>query len=107
MQIESKIAHTVAELIKELTGQEVNRQQIVLQKTRREFDGDLTLVVFPFVKMMRKSPEETAKTLGNAIRERVEEVTDFQVVKGFLNLGLSDAFWKRFLAAQVRQEERM
>ncbi len=102
MQIEQKIATTVADVIRELTGQEADQKQLVLQKTRREFEGDLTLVVFPFVKMMCKSPEETAQTLGEALGEQIDEITDFQVVKGFLNLQLSDAYWKEFLADTLR-----
>ncbi len=105
MQIEQKIATTVADVIKDLTGQEADRNQLVLQKTRREFHGDLTLVVFPFVKMMRKSPEQTAQTLGEALRERIDEIAGFQVVKGFLNLSLSDEFWKGFLAEHLRGNE--
>lgn len=108
MKIENTIATAVADIIKEKTGHTVNQQQLVLQKTRKEFEGDLTLVVFPFVKILRQSPEQVAETLGREIQERLAEVVTYQVVKGFLNLSLSDGFWKGFLAEHLQgnQEAR-
>lgn len=66
---------------------------IVLQKTKKEFEGDYTLVVFPFVKASKAGPEQTAQQIGEALKKEFEHVTAFNVVKGFLNISLSDAFW--------------
>lgn len=66
---------------------------IVLQKTKKEFEGDYTLVVFPFVKASKTEPEQTAQQIGEALKKEFEHVTAFNVVKGFLNISLSNAFW--------------
>ena len=69
------------------------KQNIQFQKTRKEFDGDITLVVFPLLRASKKDPEETAEEIGNYLKEKVAEVDDFNVVKGFLNLSISSDFW--------------
>lgn len=66
---------------------------IVLQKTKKEFEGDYTLVVFPFVKASKTGPEQTAQQIGEALKKEFEHVAAFNVVKGFLNISLSDSFW--------------
>ncbi|MEE2700444.1 MAG: arginine--tRNA ligase [Bacteroidota bacterium] len=68
-------------------------QNIQFQKTRKEFDGDITVVVFPFLRVSKKSPERTAEEIGNYLKENVAEVADFNVVKGFLNLCISKTYW--------------
>ncbi len=105
MKTENRIAAAVTDIIREKTGKDVSPNQVVLQKTRREFKGDLTLVVFPFVKMLQQPPEATAEMLGEALMQRLIEVDSFQVVKGFLNLRFSDAFWKSFLFEKIRKED--
>ncbi|MFW5851363.1 MAG: arginine--tRNA ligase [Bacteroidota bacterium] len=72
---------------------EVDTSSIQIQETRKEFAGDKTIVVFPYVKIARKSPEQTAKEIGNYLQEHVSEVESFNVVKGFLNLSISPAYW--------------
>ena len=69
------------------------KQDIQFQKTRKEFEGDVTLVVFSLIRSSKKGPEETAEEIGNYLKEAVSEVNDFNVVKGFLNLSISSDFW--------------
>ena len=71
----------------------VDEQNIQFQKTRKEFDGDITLVVFPLLRASKKSPEQTAKEIGHYLKEKVAEVSDFNVVKGFLNLSIAKTYW--------------
>ena len=84
--------------VKALYGQEVPEKMVQLQKTRSEFEGNLTLVVFPFVKMAHKSPEQTAQELGEYLVTNCETVSKFNAVKGFLNLSISDEAWLNLLA---------
>ena len=93
MSIEEKIASSVQEGIQSLYGQEVTAQQVQLQKTKKEFEGHLTLVVFPFLKMSRKSPEQTATEIGEYLKQHCAAVADFNVIKGFLNLTISSDYW--------------
>lgn len=79
--------------IKQLYNQDIDAQQIALQETRKEFEGQATIVVFPFTKISKKSPEETGNDLGSYLVETVEEITGFNVVKGFLNLSIADEYW--------------
>tara|TARA_B100001142_G_scaffold330275_1_gene397543 strand:- start:20572 stop:22341 length:1770 start_codon:yes stop_codon:yes gene_type:complete len=68
-------------------------QDIQFQKTRKDFDGDITLVVFPLLRISKKGPEKTAKEIGDYLKEKVDEVSGFNVIKGFLNLEISKSFW--------------
>ena len=79
--------------VKALYGQDVPEKMVQLQKTRSEFEGSLTLVVFPFVKMARKSPEQTGQELGEYLIANCDAISKFNVVKGFLNLSISDEAW--------------
>ena len=83
--------------VKSLYGQEVPEKMVQLQKTRSEFEGNLTLVVFPFVKMARKSPEQTAQEIGQYIVDNCPAIEKFNVVKGFLNLCVGQGAWLKFL----------
>jgi arginyl-tRNA synthetase len=98
MKIEKMIADAVKLAVKSLYGQEVPDKMVQVQKTRNEFEGNLTLVVFPFVKMARKSPEQTAQELGDWLVENCEAVERFNVVKGFLNMVIAPAAWLSLLA---------
>ena len=93
------ITDSVKAAVKELYGQEVPEKMIQLQKTRSEFEGHLTLVVFPFVKMARKAPEATAQEIGQYLQDHCEAVSTFNVVKGFLNIVVSAKAWAQLLAA--------
>lgn len=97
MDLENLLRVHVAKALESLYAQVVDDQLIQLQQTRREFVGDITLVVFPFVKLARKSPEQAAAEIGNYLKENVQEVADFNVVKGFLNIEISESYWIHFL----------
>ncbi len=84
--------------IKELYGQDVPEKMVQLQKTRAEFEGNLTLVVFPFLKMSKKAPETTAQEIGEYLKANCTAVSDYNVVKGFLNLSISSEAWLELLA---------
>ena len=86
MNIENEICSSVIRVVKELYGQEVAPSLVQLQKTRSNFEGNLTLVVFPFLKISKKKPEETAQEMGEALQKTFKAVAKFNVVKGILNL---------------------
>ena len=93
MTIEQQIVATAIAAVKELYGQDVPEKMVQLQKTRSEFDGNLTLVVFPFLKISHKKPEDTAQDLGQYIKDNCQAIADFNVVKGFLNLVIDKKAW--------------
>ena len=93
MNIESQICSSVIAAVKELYGQEIPAKMVALQKTRSDFEGNLTLVVFPLLKTSRKKPEDTAQDIGEYLKANCEAVADFNVVKGFLNLVIAPAAW--------------
>lgn len=93
MKVEKKLQIAIIEAIQSLYGQTVTEQQVALQKTKKEFEGHLTLVVFPFVKMARKSPEQTAQEIGEWLAANSPEVSAFNVIKGFLNLTIAASAW--------------
>ena len=106
MQIEQKITEAVIAAIKELYGQEVPQSMVQLGATKKEFEGQLTLVVFPFLKMSRKKPEDTAQEIGQYLVEHLSDVVArFNVIKGFLNLVIADACWVSLLS-EIQQDER-
>ena len=98
MKIEEQIQQAAMAAVKALYGQDVPEKMVQLQKTRSEFEGSLTLVVFPFVKMARKSPEQTGQEIGQYLVDNCDAVSKFNVVKGFLNLSIADAAWLNMLA---------
>ena len=93
MKIENIIAQSVVKGIKALYGQDVPAAQVQLQKTKKEFEGHLTLVVFPFLRTSKKSPEQTAQEIGEYLSQNEPAVAAFNVIKGFLNLTISSACW--------------
>jgi arginine--tRNA ligase len=93
MNIESEIIATVVQAVKECFGQDVPKTMVQLQKTKAEFEGNLTLVVFPFLKLSRLKPEDTAQQLGDYLAKHCKVVQSFNVVKGFLNLTIAPAAW--------------
>jgi arginyl-tRNA synthetase len=93
MNLESTIQHIVISAVKSLYGLSATSKEIQIQKTKKEFDGDITVVVFPFVKAARKSPEATADEIGNFIVRNSNEVAGFNVIKGFLNLKIAQKYW--------------
>lgn len=93
MSIESLLTAKVIEAVKECYGADIEADKIQLQATRKEFAGDLTVVVFPFTRFSKKSPEETGKELGEYLKQHIDEIEDYNVVKGFLNIVISSAYW--------------
>ena len=98
MSIEKILTDKTIEAFKHLYEHPVSPNQITFQKTKQEFEGDITLLVFPLTKVSKKSPEETANAIGAFLKENVSEVKSFNVVKGFLNLVITDDYWIKFLA---------
>ena len=97
MNIESQIITSAQEAVSSLYGQQVPEKMVQLQKTRSEFEGNLTLVVFPFLKISKKNPEQTAQEIGQYLADHCEAVAGFNVVKGFLNLVIAPAAWLALL----------
>lgn len=93
MKLENNLQITVQEAIKALYNHSVETEQIQLQKTKKEFEGHYTLVVFPFLKISKKNPEQTAHEIGEWLAENSEEVVRFNVIKGFLNLVVAPQCW--------------
>ena len=105
MTVESIIAQGVSDSLKSLYNVEIAPESIVPQATRKEFEGNLTVVVFPFLKASHKSPEATAEEIGKWLEENVPAVEKFNVVKGFLNITISPSFWTRVLNNMVEDPD--
>ncbi len=99
MNIEALISKAAGEAVKALYGMDATEKMLQLQKTRSEFEGNLTLVVFPFVKAAKKSPEQTAQEIGEYLQQNCSAISKFNVVKGFLNLSIGDGAWLELLKA--------
>ncbi len=99
MNIEALISKAAGEAVKTLYGMDATEKMLQLQKTRSEFEGNLTLVVFPFVKAAKKSPEQTAQEIGEYLVQNCTAIDKFNVVKGFLNLSIGDGAWLELLKA--------
>ncbi|MCF6366916.1 MAG: arginine--tRNA ligase [Bacteroidales bacterium] len=95
---DKKIKDVVNQIIQKLYGANVPDTQIQIQKTRKEFTGDFTLVVFPFLRFSKKSPEITAEEIGAVLVKDMKEVAAYNVIKGFLNISLSDDYWVSFFS---------
>ena len=95
MELEQLLAQQVKSAINQLYQAEVNDNLIQFQKTRKDFEGDTTLVTFPLLKISKKSPEQTGEDIGQFLKENVKEVADFNIVKGFLNLVIADTHWNQ------------
>ena len=93
MDIQKVITSAVLQAVKELYGADVPEKMVQLQNTKEGFEGNLTIVVFPFLKTSRKKPEDTAQEIGQWLKENCEAISDFNVVKGFLNLVIAPAAW--------------
>ena len=98
MKIETQLTAAIIAALKALYGQEVDAAQVQLQKTKKEFEGHLTLVVFPFLRISRKKPEDTAQDIGQYLAENTDIVAGFNVIKGFLNLTIAHTQWLSLLA---------
>ena len=97
MNIEARITETVRQALATLYSSDVKTKEVQIQRTRKDFQGDFTVVVFPFLRYSKKPPEQTGEALGTYLKEQIDEIADFNVIKGFLNLTIGGAFWLRFL----------
>lgn len=105
MNIEALISKAAGEAVKALYGMDATEKMLQLQKTRSEFEGNLTLVVFPFVKAAKKSPEQTGQEIGEYLVQNCDTISKFNVVKGFLNLSIGEGAWLSLLQA-IDQDDR-
>jgi arginyl-tRNA synthetase len=94
MNIENALSGITIEAIHTLYGASI--EKVNFEKTNPDFEGDLTLVVFPFLKVSKKKPEDTATEIGNYLKSNIPEIASFNVVKGFLNIVISDAYWLEY-----------
>jgi len=93
LPIENLLKKNIIEAIQKLYETSINDQQIQLQKTKTEFKGDYTLVVFPLLRISKKSPDITAAEIGNFLKNQMSEIESFEIIKGFLNFSLTEKFW--------------
>lgn len=105
MSIETTVVKSVVDAIKSLYGAELSAEKIQLQKTRKEFEGDFTVVVFPLLALSKKRPEETAQEIGEYLKANQPVISAFNVVKGFLNLSISTSYWIELLG-RIDKTER-
>jgi arginyl-tRNA synthetase len=94
VHVQTLLSGTVKKALSELYS--INAENISFQKTRKEFEGDFTLVTFPFIKEAKKSPEQVGQAIGEFLKNNEPHVSVFNVVKGFLNISLDDAFWLKY-----------
>jgi arginyl-tRNA synthetase len=92
-ELEIRLVNPILTAVKELYGADLPENQVNFQTTRKEFEGDITLVVFPMVRFAKKGPEQTAEDLGNYLVEKLDFVEKYNVVKGFLNMVISESYW--------------
>ncbi len=95
--IQELLIEKTVEAVSALYGSEIPAQQISLQETRKEFEGQITIVVFPVTRFSKKSPEVTGTEIGEYLQQQISDITAFNVIKGFLNLSFSDAYWVNLL----------
>jgi len=95
--IETVIVEGVKKAVSTLYGANADNLNIIIQRTRKEFEGDFTIVVFPFLPLSKKNPEQTGNDIGEFIKKEIAEVEAFNVIKGFLNLSISKAYWIEYL----------
>jgi len=101
--IENLLSEAVKKALASLYNADTANLNISIQRTRKEFEGDFTLVVFPFLQLSKKSPEQTGNAIGEYLQKELPEVTAFNVVKGFLNISTSDAYWVEYFKSVLTQ----
>ena len=95
--MEARLVNNVIEAVQNIYDQKLDKKSVQIQKTRKEFEGDFTLVVFPLLRISKKPPEQTATEIGEYLKENVQEICSYNVIKGFLNLSLDKSFWLSFI----------
>jgi len=101
MTIENILIAGTQKAVNTLYNAQLPAEQITLQETRKEFEGDLTIVTFPYTRFSKKSPEQTGTEIGQYLQENIPEITGFNVIKGFLNLSVSDNYWLRIFQTEI------
>lgn len=101
MAIEDKIVQSIVEAVHTLYNTAVEADKIVIQETRKEFEGQITVVTFPFTRFSKKTPEQTGAEIGEYLVKQLDDVTDYNVIKGFLNLSISDSYWTNCLLSDI------
>jgi len=104
VNLENKIREEVCNALKSLYGQEIDIAQVQVQKTRKEFTGDLTVILFPFLKISKKAPEATGNEIGKLLCERLPECQAFNTIKGYLNISLIPSFWVNKLNGLLEED---
>jgi arginyl-tRNA synthetase len=97
MDLDKQLSQSILSVVEKLYGQSLTADQIQLQTTKKEFEGDRTLVVFPFLKFSKKSPEQTAQEIGEELVKEQPIISGFNVIKGFLNLSVAHSYWIELL----------
>ncbi|HSH50777.1 MAG TPA: arginine--tRNA ligase, partial [Bacteroidales bacterium] len=105
MDIEKILQDKVIDAVQKIYGQKPEEKAIQIQRTRKDFKGDFTLVVFPLLRIFKKSPEQTANEIGEYLKNEVDEINEYNVIKGFLNLSFQDDFWISFLNSTVTKKD--
>ncbi|MDY6799799.1 MAG: arginine--tRNA ligase [Bacteroidota bacterium] len=105
MDIEKTLKDKVIAAVQKIYGEKPEEKTIQIQRTRKDFDGDFTLVVFPLLRISKKPPEQTANEIGEYLKNEVEEINEYNVIKGFLNLSFQDDFWISFLNSTVTDKD--
>ena len=101
MTIENTIVQQIKSAVLALYQTDINVDSVIIQETRKEFEGQVTAVTFPFTRISKKTPEQTGTEIGEFLKENVKEVADFNVIKGFLNLSIADSYWIDELLTKV------
>ena len=104
MNIESRISAKVQKALVRLYDTEISPDKIQIQRTRKDFTGDFTVVVFPFLRFSKLPPEKTGEEIGNFLKDELDEISGFNVIKGFLNLTIDNTFWVRFLNSMNQRD---
>ena len=99
--IEYELQQSISQALQQLYNLEIGADDIVLQKTKKEFEGDITVVVFPYVKAAKKSPEAVADEIGSYVKNNVADIESYNVIKGFLNFVVRDEYWLSFVKSHA------
>jgi len=103
--IQKRLVEVTVQAVKELYNADILENQIALQATRKEFEGQITIVTFPVTRFSKSSPEQTGKEIGAYLQQHIAEISDFNVIKGFLNIVLSDAYWITLLNQTITAKD--
>ena len=103
--IQKRLVEVTVQAVKELYNADILENQIALQATRKEFEGQITIVTFPVTRFSKSSPEQTGKEIGAYLQQHIAEISDFNVIKGFLNIVLSDTYWISLLNQTIAAKD--